>query len=162
MKFMPILLFTLLLMASQPGLGQEVSVIRLLELEKLLEKTTDTTYVINFWATWCGPCVSELPGLEQLNAKYVRSKVKVILVSMDFASQLETKVKPFVKKRGLKSEVYLLDEPDYNAWIDKVDNNWSGAIPFTLIINNQRRKRKSFEKELTYETLQAELQSIIQ
>lgn len=162
MKFMPILLFGLLLTASWPGLGQEVSVIRLPELEKLLEKTTDTTYVINFWATWCGPCVNELPGFEQLHAKYARSKVKVILVSMDFVSQLETKVKPLVKKRGLKSEVYLLNEPDYNAWIDKVDNNWSGAIPFTLIINNRRRKRKSFEKELTYEALQAEIQAIIQ
>ena len=92
----------------------------------------DTTYVINFWATWCKPCVKELPYFEQLTKKYTGSKVKVVLVSLDFPKQLESKLVPFVKKHELKSTVVALLDGKYNDWIDKVSKEWSGAIPATL------------------------------
>lgn len=92
----------------------------------------DTTYVINFWATWCKPCVKELPHFEQLTEKYKDSKVKVVLVSLDFPKQLESKLVPFVKKHELKSTVVTLLDGKYNDWIDKVSEEWSGAIPATL------------------------------
>lgn len=92
----------------------------------------DTTYVINFWATWCQPCVKELPHFEQLTEKYKDSKVKVVLVSLDFPKQLESKLVPFVKKHELKSTVVTLLDGKYNDWIDKVSKEWSGAIPATL------------------------------
>ena len=150
------LIFGLLLAA--PTFAQNVVVIRFPELQKRLARPTDTTYVVNFWATWCGPCVKELPNFEQLRAANVGNKVKVLLVSLDYASQLEKKVKPFVKQRGLKSEVLLLNEPDPNDWIDKVDAKWSGALPFTLIFNNQTKQRTSFERELSAAELTAALQ----
>ena len=154
-KLLP-LIFGLLLAA--PTFAQNVVVIRFPELQKRLARPTDTTYVVNFWATWCGPCVKELPNFEQLRAANVGNKVKVLLVSLDYASQLEKKVKPFVKQRGLKSEVLLLNEPDPNDWIDKVDAKWSGALPFTLIFNNQTKQRTSFERELSAAELTAALQ----
>lgn len=154
-KLLP-LIFGLLLAA--PTFAQNVVVIRFPELQKRLARPTDTTYVVNFWATWCGPCVKELPNFEQLRAANAGKKVKVLLVSLDYASQLEKKVKPFVKQRGLKSEVLLLNEPDPNDWIDKVDAKWSGALPFTLIFNNQTKQRTSFERELSAAELTAALQ----
>ena len=154
-KLLP-LIFGLLLAA--PTFAQNVVVIRFPELQKRLARPTDTTYVVNFWATWCGPCVKELPNFEQLRAANVGNKVKVLLVSLDYASQLEKKVKPFVKQRGLKSEVLLLNESDPNDWIDKVDAKWSGALPFTLIFNNQTKQRTSFERELSAAELTAALQ----
>ena len=154
-KLLP-LIFGLLLAA--PTFAQNVVVIRFPELQKRLARPTDTTYVVNFWATWCGPCVKELPNFEQLRAANAGNKVKVLLVSLDYASQLEKKVKPFVKQRGLKSEVLLLNEPDPNDWIDKVDAKWSGALPFTLIFNNQTKQRTSFERELSAAELTAALQ----
>lgn len=99
----------------------------------------DSVYVINFWATWCGPCVKELPYFEQLNAKYSNQSFKQILVSLDAPKKLDSKVIPFIKKNAIKSEVVLLADGKYNNWIDKVDPSWSGAIPITLIIKGEQR-----------------------
>lgn len=143
---------------SAPALAQSVAVVKFPELQKRLARPTDTTYVVNFWATWCAPCIKELPSFEQLRAANAGKKVKVLLVSMDYASQLDKKVKPFVKQRGLKSEVLLLNESDPNSWMDKLDAKWSGALPFTLIINNKTKQRATFEQELTQAELTAALQ----
>lgn len=145
-----------------PGHAQRVAVIKLPQLQKRLSQPNDTTYVVNFWATWCAPCVKELPNFEQLNRAYAGQKVKVLLVSTDYASQLDKKVRPFVAKRNLRSEVLLLNETDPNTWMDKVDSQWSGALPFTLMINNKRQKRASFERELTQPELTAALLKFLQ
>lgn len=128
-------------------------------LEHYLNKQNDTTYVINFWATWCAPCVKELPYFEQLNKKYKGEKVKVILVSLDFPKSYEKRLLPFVKKKGLKSDVILLDDPDSNSWIGKVDKNWSGAIPATIIYN--KKARRLYEQPFTFEELEAQLLNIL-
>ena len=154
---MKTLFLALSLLVAAPSFAQQVAVIKFPELQKRLARPTDTTYVVNFWATWCAPCVKELPSFEQLRAANAGKKVKVLLVSMDYASQLDKKVKPFVKQRGLKSEVVLLNESDPNSFIDKVDAKWSGALPFTLIVNNKTKQRLTFEKELSQAELTAAL-----
>jgi thiol-disulfide isomerase/thioredoxin len=156
----PLLISGGLLLAAAPSFAQQVAVIRFPELQQRLARPTDTTYVVNFWATWCAPCVKELPNFEQLRAANAGQKVKVLLVSMDYASQLDKKVRPFVKQRGLKSEVVLLNESDPNTFIDKVDAKWSGALPFTLIVNNKTKQRLTFEKELSPAELAAALQKV--
>ncbi|RZK22839.1 MAG: TlpA family protein disulfide reductase [Hymenobacter sp.] len=149
------------LLLATPSFGQRVAVLKFADLQKRLARPSDTTYVVNFWATWCGPCVQELPDFERVRAAQTGKKVKFVLVSLDYASQLDKKVKPFVQKRGLKSEVLLLDETDPNTWLQKVDKQWSGAIPFTLIYNNQAKKRATFEQPLTATELTAELRKFL-
>ncbi|WP_395633561.1 TlpA family protein disulfide reductase [Flavobacterium sp.] len=105
--------------------------------EKAILKEDDNTYVINFWATWCAPCIKELPYFEQLHKD--NPKVKVILVSLDSQKDLEKKLIPFVAKKQLTAEVILLSDKDYNTWLDKIDASWSGAIPATLIISGKRK-----------------------
>ncbi|WP_201987291.1 TlpA family protein disulfide reductase [Hymenobacter rubidus] len=146
------------LLFAAPAFAQQVAVIKFPELQKRLAQPTDTTYVVNFWATWCAPCVKELPSFEQLRTANASKKVKVLLVSMDYASQVDKKVKPFVKQRNLKSEVLLLNESDPNTWMDKLDAKWSGALPFTLIVNNKTKQRATFEQELSQAELTAALQ----
>jgi thiol-disulfide isomerase/thioredoxin len=97
---------------------------------------------VNFWATWCKPCIEELPYLEQLHQDKFDDPVNVILVSLDFINQLEEKLIPFIQEFKLRSTVVVLDDPDANSWIDKVDPTWSGAIPATFIY--QRDKRMFF------------------
>ncbi len=150
-----------LLLASHLGFGQSVAVIKFPALQKRLAQPTDTTYVVNFWATWCAPCVKELLSFEQVRLANADKKVKVLLISLDYASQLDKKVKPFVKQRGLKSEVVLLNETDPNAWLNKVDAKWSGALPFTLIFNNKTKQRATFEQELSQSALTAALQKFL-
>jgi len=127
-------------------------------LQPLLQKQNDTTYVVNFWATWCKPCIAELPNFEKLHAAYKNQKVKVILVSLDMAKQVESNLIPYIKRKRLQSEVVHLKDPDMNTWITKVDANWSGAIPATVIYN--RSQRKFYEQSFTYEALEKELKTI--
>ncbi len=110
------------------------------EIAPLLEQETDSTYVINFWATWCKPCVEELPYFEQLHDQFAGEKLRVILVSMDFPNQIESKLIPFVKEHQLRSDVLALADLDYNSWIDMVSPEWSGTIPVTMVYSAKGRK----------------------
>ncbi len=141
--------------------AQKPEIIKFPALEKMMRADNDTTYVINFWATWCKPCIKELPYFEQLNSNYRDKKVKVILIGLDFKRNYENTFIPFLKKNRVKSDVYLLDETDYNSWIDKVDPSWSGAIPGTLVFNKYKNYRKFFEKEFTYPELESIVKPII-
>lgn len=127
--------------------------------EKFLNKKDGKTYVVNFWATWCGPCVKELPYFEKLNSTYQNKNVEVILVSLDFPHLYEKKLKPFIKKKQLKSKVIALDDPDMNSWIPKVDKSWSGSIPATIIYKDN--ERKFFEKSFTFNELEQEVKQFL-
>lgn len=137
MKIYSAFLVNVLLFASVNLNSQEVTVFeKFSDFEYLLQKNNDTTYVINFWATWCKPCVKELPEFEEVNHRFKSKKFKMILVSLDFDTHLDSKVKPFVKDQNLQSQVVLLADTKQNAWIDKVNPEWSGSIPVTVIYNN--------------------------
>ncbi|PKA83582.1 thiol-disulfide isomerase/thioredoxin [Ulvibacter sp. MAR_2010_11] len=129
------------------------------ELQPLLSKDNDTTYVVNFWATWCKPCIKEMPYFEKLNSDYAKDKVKVVFVSLDFPDKLETQVIPFIEKNNIKSQVVLLDDTDANTWIPKVSSTWEGSIPATLIYNSATRH--FFERSFTYEELEKELKNVL-
>ena len=124
-------------------------------LAPIFEKQDDTVYVINFWATWCKPCIEELPYFEQLNAAYKDKNVEVILVSLDLPNQVNTGLKNFIKRKNIQSKVIHLNDPDQNTWIPKISANWDGAIPATVIYKNDQRSfyAQSFE----YEALENEV-----
>ena len=82
------------------------------------------------------------------------------MVSMDFPKDITEKVIPFVTKNNINSEIVLLDEPDYNAWIDDVDKEWSGTIPATLILNLTMRKRIFFEGQANLDKFIEELKEM--
>lgn len=109
-------------------------------LKDKLIKENDTLYVVNFWATWCAPCVKELPYFEKLTEVSKDKKLKVILVSLDFPKEIDKRLKPFLKKRQLKSQVVLLSDTKYNNWLYKIDKDWSGSIPATWLILGDKKK----------------------
>ncbi|MFS4482134.1 TlpA family protein disulfide reductase [Hyunsoonleella sp. 2307UL5-6] len=123
-----------------------------------LDKKDNKTYVINFWATWCGPCVKELPYFEKLNKDYKNEGVEVILVSLDFPHVYDSKLKPFIVKKNLKSKVIVLNDDNENKWINEIDKSWSGSIPATIIYN--KNERKFFERSFTFEELEAEVKQL--
>lgn len=153
MKIKIFLLVFFLLSFSKIATAQ-VKLITLNQLEGRINNNSDTVYVVNFWATWCGPCVKELPNFEQLGSKYKSKPLKVLLVSLDFKSRLNTVVNPFVKKNNLKSELYLLNEKSEQDYIDKISKSWSGSLPATLIINNKTKTRNFYEQEFNFEALE--------
>lgn len=139
--------FPLFFMAtSAHAVAQSATIVKFNEIEKLLNGHNEQIQVINFWATWCGPCVKELPLIEKLNAEK-HPDVNITLVSLDYADKVE-KVNSFLARRKMTAKVLLLDEIDYNSWIDKVEPTWGGAIPATLVFNPKSGRRKFVEKEL--------------
>lgn len=129
------------------------------DLEYLFQYQNDTTYVINFWATWCKPCVAELPYFEQLHAERGNEKMKVILVSLDFAKDVETKLVKFVEQRKLKPQVIALTDGKYNTWIDKVHPDWGGAIPVTYIYRGEQKLFHDQQYD-SFEELKASVEEI--
>ncbi len=114
-----------------------ISVYDFKKLEPLLYSKTKKIKIVNFWAMWCAPCVKELPYLQEYAQK--NPNVELLMVSMDFPEDIENKLKPFLKKKGISAKVVVLDDPDANSWIDKVYPKWSGAIPLTIIFNEDNR-----------------------
>lgn len=157
MKYLFCLVFVLAF--SNTILAQKVPVYdNYSSLQKEVLSDKNTIYVVNFWATWCAPCVKELPHFEQLNSE--NKNLKVVLVSLDFKNQFESKLIPFLKKKNIKSEVVLLTDKDYNTWLPMVDKNWSGSIPATLII---KKGQQFFVEKMfsSYEELNEYVKSII-
>ena len=130
-----LILISFLLFSCKNQNETKIDIITFDELYKTIDLTSDNTYVINFWATWCKPCVKELPYFEYVNDTYSEKNVKVLLVSLDFPSQIESKIKPYIFTKKIRSKVLLLDDPDLKTWIPKVSNKWGGGIPATLIVN---------------------------
>jgi len=129
----------------------QVKRISLPQLQKRISNP-DTVYVINFWATWCEPCVAELPYFEKLQATYQSKPLKVLLVSMDFESKYSA-VKAFAAKRQLKCETFLATRRSEQELIDGIDKEWSGALPGTLIVNAKKGIHYFQEREFTYDEL---------
>ncbi len=139
--------------------AQVVSKLTINQLENRVKNGGDTIYVVNFWATWCAPCIAELPHFERLQLEHKDQPLKVILVSLDLKSKLEKVVIPFVRRNKLQNEVFLLNETNEQEYIDRISKEWSGALPATLIYNTRNNLRKFYEREFSYPELEKVYQS---
>jgi thiol-disulfide isomerase/thioredoxin len=120
--------------------GHDIPVFDFDAIEPLFRKNNDTLYIYNFWATWCVPCIKEMPYFEDVNESYSDKKVRVILVNLDYSEEIESKLIPYMVENDIRSRVVNLDDQDANSWIPKVDPEWDGAIPATLMKKNNRRE----------------------
>ena len=148
------LALVLCIIASIQLSAQEVEVVKFADLQKKMLYTEAPLTVFNFWATWCGPCIKELPHFDNLENQ--NKNIKVYLVSIDFQSELE-RVKKFVAKKSLKSSVLFLDEKDPDDYMSKVSQDWSGAIPATLFVTDLGKTyfhEKAFTKEELEKTVE--------
>ena len=145
----------LILLSSAAEAQQPAEIIKFEDYQARIASSKKPLTVINFWATWCAPCIKELPYFNKL---YVENpeRIDLVLVNLDFADKIE-KVNEFIVKKNLQGDVLLLDEIDYNSWIDRVEPSWSGAIPASIFINNRSGKRIFIEGEID----EARLRTII-
>ena len=148
MKIAKALLLSCLIfsLACTSPTNERVEIIKIEGLQSLIKEKDHQLHIINFWATWCKPCVKELPQFIELAKS--NPEISISLVSLDYVQDLETKVQPFLEKKDIDLRVLLFDELDYNLWIDMVEPSWSGAIPATLIIEPATGHRIFLEKEL--------------
>jgi thiol-disulfide isomerase/thioredoxin len=162
MRFKTILglLSTSLLLFSAGVSQEDIRVLNFSQLEPHLHLKTDTVYLVNFWATWCKPCVEELPAFQKISDEYKNENVKILLVSLDFPSQVDSRLKPFLSENDISMKTVLLDDPNQNVWINKVHPSWSGSIPATLIYSGN--SRDFYEKSFTYTELKKIVEQKIQ
>lgn len=146
------LLIALILTGGINLQGQAIEVTNFEGLKPRLHHQNDTTYVVNFWATWCKPCIKEMPAFQKLNRQFADRPFKLLLVSLDFPSQIDSRLKPYLRENDIRAEVVVLDDPDSNSWISRVSEQWSGALPGTLIY--KRNSRQFYEKTFEYHELE--------
>jgi len=158
--FMKKLLILFFACAAITTWAQKPETVKVNYLQDWMAEKTDKIKVLNFWATWCAPCVKEMPFIEKVSKE--NANVDVLLVSMDLELDSNPeKVYRFVDRKKLTSKVVLLDEKNPNSWIDKVEPEWQGSLPATMIINPKTGQRKFIAKELhegDLEKLIAEIQ----
>ena len=128
-----------------------------------MQTTSDTVYVVNFWATWCKPCVEELPAFVRLDSLFraQHKAMKVVLVSFDFHKDLNTRLRSFLKSRKIQTMVVLFSDSDMSGSIDKISSEWSGALPATLMVCGSKHKKAFFEKSFSEAELQQAFQTFI-
>lgn len=150
----------LVLLGCQPASAQTARIVGLGELRQMMEQKTADIHIVNFWATWCGPCIKELPYFEKLTAEG-NARVKVTLVSLDLDLDPDPeKVFRFIKRKNLQSQVVLLEAADPNAWIDVIEKRWSGSLPATILINHRTGERKFVGRALREGELEEYIEAI--
>jgi thiol-disulfide isomerase/thioredoxin len=104
-------------------------------IEELVRQKPKKLRLINVWATWCGPCITEFPELVEINLMYRHRGYEFISISADKLS-IKPVVLEFLKAIHASSRNYIFNGTDKYALIEAVDENWQGALPYTLLINS--------------------------
>ncbi len=155
-----LLVIVLVALCTTSTNAQEIKKVKINELVKMID-TSSVPLVINFWASWCAPCIKEIPWFEKSVAAFKDQNVKLILVSLDFAEDYPKGIAAFAKKNNYQSTIVWLDETNADEFCPKIDEKWDGAIPVTLMVNKQRKYRQFFAQQLPEQRLVQELQKLV-
>jgi len=160
MSIVKLMMGLIALSAVQCLTAQEIKSIKITDLEKTIAESK-TPLVINFWATYCKPCVAEIPYFQEEVKKQKATGVQLILVSLDLKSYYPQKIRSFAASRKFTAPILWLNETDADYFCPKVDPKWSGVLPATLFINNKTGYRKFYEDALSRETLKKEIMATL-
>src|SRR5687768_15374428 len=126
--------------------AQKIPKWKIEELEAYIQKS-HRPVIVNFWATYCIPCIEEIPYFQELVKKYRKDSVELLLVSMDFEEMYPDKIKKFAEKRKFTAPIAWLDETNADHFCPRIDSSWSGVMPATLFINNKTGFRSFYEEQ---------------
>ncbi|MGH9843168.1 MAG: redoxin domain-containing protein [Blastocatellia bacterium] len=123
--------------AAASGFTPKVGLLKPADFAKYKDSLKGQVLVLNFWATWCGPCVAEFPEFVALDAKYRDKGLKMVGISADDTTDLKTKVTAFLKEQKAPFENFVQDTDDPQEMIDVVDKDWAGILPATFVFDKQ-------------------------
>lgn len=151
------LIFSTIILFAMASRSQSIPKMKMADVVKSFSNGSDTVYVVNFWATFCKPCVGEIPYFIDIVKRFEGQKVKLLLVSLDLPTYYPGKIRSFVKKNHFNTNIAWLNETNADIFCPMIDQKWSGAIPATIIINGKKGYRKFFEDEITPAAFEKEL-----
>ena len=157
--FKAILVLFAFLLVQTAG-AQEIPKWKLQDLKAAIQKADQPT-IFTFWATFCKPCLAEMPYFHELVKKYEAAGVRLVLVNLDAAEEYPKKIQSTASKFKMTAPIAFLDETNADLFCPAVDEKWSGAIPASLFVNNKTGYRQFFEDQLTREELEKEIQKLI-
>ena len=140
--------------------SQQVRSVKVTDLEKTI-KESKGPLIVNFWATFCVPCLQEIPYFQEMADQYKSKNVSLVFVSLDMKEAYPVKVSDMAKKLKLSYPVVWLDETNADYFCPRIDTSWTGGMPSSLFVNNVTGYHKFFEEPLSKEKLEQEIQVMI-
>jgi len=143
-----------------PAQGQSIPSWKIANLQSYVDHT-DSVLVINFGATFCKPCIRELPYIQSIFKKLKGKRAGILLVSLDLPEAYPDVVDSFAKANNYDAPVVWLNETNADYFCPKIDKAWSGAIPATLFINRRKGYHKLVEEEMDEKRFEKELMAAL-
>jgi thiol-disulfide isomerase/thioredoxin len=154
--------FFLCLLVMSPTSAQTIKKLSITELEGIIAESKKPL-VVNFWATWCAPCIEEIPYFISSIRENYKDSIELVLVSLDVPSYYPRRLTTFVNARKFNhARVVWLNESNADVFCPRVDSSWSGALPVTLMVDNRKKYRKFYEQQLTPLQLKRELKRLME
>ncbi len=155
-------IFFILILISNISVSQEiVSINNVNDIANIKNENKGKVFAINFWASWCKPCVNEFPALVKLNKNYKDKNFNLIFISLDFKEEVETKLLPFLKSNDVDYISYYLDTNSPEEIMDYLDKKWDGGIPATFIFDKSGNLQNFILGERNYEFFEKEIKKLI-
>ena len=145
---------------TSESFAQNIPSYKIHQLDSLIENSNNPM-IINFWATFCVPCIEEIPYFINKTNEYHDQQVSLLLVSLDLPDYYPAKIASFARKQNFNAPLAWLNETDADLFCPQINESWSGAIPATLFINNKTGYRKFFEEQLSELMLETEIKAML-
>jgi thiol-disulfide isomerase/thioredoxin len=146
--------------SSAPAKAPTVTPVDAAGLKRAVAARKGKVVVVNFWATWCVPCVKEFPELVRLHNKHKGNGLDLLTVSMDTAQDVRPKVVPFLAKQGVTSGAFV-QKGNADAFIQALDPNWQGEVPRTYIYGRNGKLVRVLSGEQSLAAFEAAVKPVL-
>jgi thiol-disulfide isomerase/thioredoxin len=143
--------------ARVPTSDDSVKVIEMAGVQELIRQHRGEVLVINVWATWCVPCVEEIPDLTTLSKE---SHVRVVGISIDDPEDVTSKVIPFLKRHAVPYPVFVKAAGNDEAFINALNKEWTGAVPVTFVYDSAGKQRTMLVGKQSYAAFHKAVESL--